>query len=207
MARTKKRRTQAERSEESSRLMLDAATQLIADQGFLRTTIPEIARKAGYSHGLVTQRFGSKSELVRMLAEEFQTLMGAERFMAVLDEHHGLEGLIAMTETYIDTLASSGPLGRAYYELFAESIVLVPEIHETFVNADRLLRAFIKRVIRAAIEAGELPRDVSVRGLASTIVAILRGVSLQWLLDPTGIQLGEVKREVRRLFEIAGRRP
>src|SRR6516162_9318788 len=104
MARTKKRRTQAERSEESSRLMLDAATQLIADQGFLRTTIPEIARKAGYSHGLVTQRFGSKSELVRTLAEEFQTLMGAERFIPALQEHHGLDGLIAMIETYIDTL-------------------------------------------------------------------------------------------------------
>jgi AcrR family transcriptional regulator len=191
------------RSERSSKRLLEAATQLIADQGYSATSIAQIAQRAGYSHGLVSQRFGSKSDLIRMLAREFQGYFATDRLEPALRERSGLDALIVVIETYLDAVAGSGTLGRAYYELFGESIVLVPAIHETFVQADRNFRDLLTNTVRAAIDAGEIPADVNVHALASVVLSIVRGTSMQWLLDGASLDLTAVKGEVRRLFERA----
>lgn len=198
-----RRRTQNERSQESTRRMLDAATELIAEQGFTRTTIPQIAKKAGYSHGLVNQRFGSKSRMIRILAAEFQNYFTIERLAPALEASGGVDSLIVTMESYIDAISQSGSLGRAYYELFGESIALVPEIHEIFVRADRDLRAMLESTIRAGISAGEVPSGVDARALAIVVTALLRGVAMQWALDARSIDVIAVKKEIRRLFELA----
>ena len=191
------------RSERSSKRLLEAATQLIADQGYSATTIAQIAQKAGYSHGLVSQRFGSKSDLIRMLAREFQNYFAIERLEPALREKSGLDTLIVMIETYLDAVAGSGTLGRAYYELFGESIVLVPEIHDTFVQADRKFRDLLTKTIRSAIRAGRIPPEVDIPALASVVLSIVRGTSMQWLLDSGSLDLSAIKAEVRRIFELA----
>jgi AcrR family transcriptional regulator len=191
------------RSERSSKRLLDAATELIAKQGYSATTIAQIAQKAGYSHGLVSQRFGSKGDLIRMLAREFQGYFAIDKLQPALKEKAGLEKLIVMIDTYLDAVAGSGTLGRAYYELFGESIVLVPEIHETFVQADRNFRDLLTKTVRSAIRLGEIPSEVEVPALASVALSIIRGTSMQWLLDGGSIDLAAIKREIRRLFEMA----
>ena len=191
------------RSERSSKHLLDAATELIAEQGYSATSIAQIAQKAGYSHGLVSQRFGSKSDLIRLLAREFQNYFAIDRLQPALKERTGLDGLIVLIETYLDTVAGSGTLGRAYYELFGESIVLVPEIHETFVRADRSFRDLLMKTVQSAIELGEIPAEVDVPSLASVVLSIVRGTSMQWLLDGGSIDLDAIKKEIRRLFERA----
>ena len=191
------------RSERSSKRLLEAATQLIADQGYSATSIAQIAQKAGYSHGLVSQRFGSKSDLIRMLAREFQSYFAIDRLEPALREKSGLETLIVMIETYLDAVAGSGTLGRAYYELFGESIVLVPEIHDTFVQADRNFRDLLTKTIRSAIHVGRIPPEVDIPALASVVLSIVRGTSMQWLLDSGSLDLSAIKAEIRRIFELA----
>src|SRR5215469_16776313 len=195
------------RSERSSKHLLDAATELIAEQGYGATSIAQIAQKAGYSHGLVSQRFGSKSDLIRLLAREFQNYFAIDRLQPALKEKAGLDGLIVLIETYLDTVAGSGTLGRAYYELFGESIVLVPEIHQTFVQADRNFRDLLMNTVRSAKESGDIPAEVNVPALASVVLSLVRGTSMQWLLDGGSIDLAAIKTETRRIFERAFARP
>ncbi len=197
------RATQAERRARSERRLLDAATQLIAEQGFSRTTLAQIGEKAGYSRGLVNERFGSKGELVRVLAGDFQQYFAHDQLAPALAHKHGLEALLVTVDTYLDSVVSSEHLGRAYYELLGESIALVPEIHATFVEADRALRDGVERTVRSAVRAGEIPRDVDTRAFAVFIVGLLRGIVLQWLLDPSGFDLAAVRVETRRTLERA----
>ena len=201
----KRPRPQAERRALSERRLLDAATHLIAEQGFSKTTLAQIGEKAGYSRGLVNERFGSKGELVKVLADEFQTYFQYERLVPALEHQHGLEALLITIDTYLDAVVKSEHLGRAYYELFGESIGLVPEIHGTFVEADQLLRAAIERTIGSAIRAGEMPSDIDAKAFAVFVVGLLRGTVMQWLLDPTGFDLGAVRGVIRRTFESAFR--
>src|SRR5438105_1028148 len=71
-ARQQPRRTQRERRELSRNRMLEAAVTLVARQGSSRTTLSEIGQRSGYTHGLVSHRFGSKGQLVRALIEKLQ---------------------------------------------------------------------------------------------------------------------------------------
>jgi AcrR family transcriptional regulator len=196
---------QAERRALSQRRLLDAATRLIAEQGFSRTTLAQIGQKAGYSRGLVNERFGSKGELVRVLADEFQTYFAHDRLEPALAGKHGLEALLITVDTYLDSVVRSEHLGRAYYELLGESIGLVPEIHATFVEADRALRAGVESTVLSALRAGEIPEDVDAKAFAVFIVGLLRGIVLQWLLDPSGFELAAVRVEIRRTLERAFR--
>src|SRR5262245_11792541 len=111
--------------------------------------------------------------------------------------------------TYLYSVLKSEHLGRAYYELLGESIGLVPEIHATFVEADRLLRAAVERTIQSGIRAGDMPSDLDAKAFAVFIVALLRGTVMQWLLDPSGFDLVAVRGVIRGTFESAflGRGP
>ena len=62
-----RRLTQAERRDRSERELIAAAIKVVADQGVAAATFEVIAGEAGFSRGLVTQRFGSKEGLTRSL--------------------------------------------------------------------------------------------------------------------------------------------
>lgn len=55
--------TQAERTERSDHLMLEAAVELILERGTRGTRLKEVGIRAGYSRGLAGQRFGSIENL------------------------------------------------------------------------------------------------------------------------------------------------
>lgn len=198
-----RRRTQQDRRERSSRRLLDAATQLIADQGFTRTSLAQIGKEAGYSRGLVNERFGSKTGLVRVLADEYRESLAVDWLEPAVAELDGLEKLIVAVETYLDAMEQSGALGRAYHELLGESLALIPEIQTTFLEAERTLRAAFQRLVEEAAHAGEIPPEVDAPALATVVVALLRGVSLQWLRDPSHVDRRAAVREIRRILELA----
>jgi AcrR family transcriptional regulator len=91
--------TQAERTDLSDRLMLDAAIKLIVERGVERTTLREVGENAGYSRGLAGHRFGNKSGLlefiVRTVGEDWLTelkrgtrgVSGYKALAAAIDEH------------------------------------------------------------------------------------------------------------------------
>jgi AcrR family transcriptional regulator len=191
------RRTQAERRALSERRLLDAAVRLIAAQGCSRTTLAQIGEKAGYSRGLVTERFGSKQGLVEVLAREIQERFALEALGPALEGRTGLRAVLIAADTYLDALERASETVRAYYVLMAESIGLVPEVRPTFVRANRDFRALVERWIEDGIEAGEIRGDVQAGAHAAVVVGALRGIALQWLVDPDGVDLSTVRDELQ----------
>ena len=61
---TQPKRTQSERSGETRQALFDATIDLLFDQGFNKTSTPEIARKARVSRGALTHHFTTKDDLV-----------------------------------------------------------------------------------------------------------------------------------------------
>jgi len=60
----RKRQTQRERVAESSRRLLEAAIEVVAEKGYERATAAEISERAGYSAPMVRTRYGSKQGLL-----------------------------------------------------------------------------------------------------------------------------------------------
>jgi AcrR family transcriptional regulator len=68
--------TQQERSSTSAVLLVAAAIELIAEQGFDKTTAAQIGERAGYSREMVRHRYGSKEQLLEwMLEHEHKQLL------------------------------------------------------------------------------------------------------------------------------------
>jgi AcrR family transcriptional regulator len=74
------RRTQAERTAETRRRILDAVVESIAEVGFQRTTATEIAKRAGVTWGAVQHHFGAKGGILEAVLEDtferFATRLG-----------------------------------------------------------------------------------------------------------------------------------
>jgi AcrR family transcriptional regulator len=180
------RRTQAERSEQSTTAILDAAADLVVEGGFATMTLAAIGDRAGYSRGLVTARFGSKGGLIDAL---IRRIVGRWSHRNVLPRTEGKPGLEA-TLIILDAIrlqAQRDVRGlRVLYALMFEAVGPDEDLRARFVSFHSTMRADIAELIRRGIEDGSVRPDVDAYIEAGMIVATLRGVGYQWLLDPDG---------------------
>jgi len=78
------RRTQAERTAETTAKLLDATAACLADLGYSGTSTTEVCRRAGVSRGAMLHHFPSKAVLVAAACDHiFQT--GVDEFRAVIE--------------------------------------------------------------------------------------------------------------------------
>ena len=88
--------------------MLDAALRLISRQGSSRTTLSQIGEASGYTHGLVSHRFGCKTELVRTLIQKLQTDF-AKSILPELKGKTGIKALKLVAEKYLRASVETDP--------------------------------------------------------------------------------------------------
>ena len=103
------RRTNQERTEESTVRLLSAAIALFAEKGYERTTAAEIGTRAGFSRNMVRDRYGSKEALLASVFDIFrQRLLPSARTERVgtgLDHVLGqLDDLLVSVEQEPETI-------------------------------------------------------------------------------------------------------
>jgi AcrR family transcriptional regulator len=194
----RRRRTQAQRRELSDQRMLDAAFKLIERQGGSRTTLVEIGELSGYSHGLVSYRFGSKGELVRAATRRLQHEF-ARMLEPALAGLHGLHALVVTAETYLRTAAASGR--NAMYVLIGEALGPLQEIRGEIAAADDNFRLSVQKLVEEGMRTGEIRSDVDPPAYAALFVGSLRGLVVQHLMKPRAFDLDQVCRELSLSIE------
>ena len=114
-----RRRTQRERTAESTRRLLDAAVELIAEKGFERTTAMEIGERAGYSRSMVRARYGSKEALLEsVLRNDYEPLMLAPE----VNGQNGLERAVAVLSRAFGVAQEQPALLRAFFTVCFETV-------------------------------------------------------------------------------------
>ena len=188
-----RRYTQVQRRALSDQRMIQAAVKLIARQGSSRTTLAEIGELAGYTYGLVTNRFGSKAALVRAVTRHIQSYFVRRTFDEVKDQS-SLGALKVLVERY---LAAPDAIGRrALYVLIGEALGPAPEIRADIAQADAGFRNNLQRYIEQGIASGEIRTDIDAAAQAALLVANLRGLSFQRLINPSAFDLKAVSAEL-----------
>ncbi len=175
--------TTQRRTEMSTRKLLEAAAELIAELGYERTTLVAIGQRAGYSHGLVTQRFGSKDGLLHALVQRMTTDWAVVHLDTELNGADGIDGVEFLLREIRDSVLRQPTLGRALYSLMFEA-VRIPALHADMVELHRELRQRVADVVEQARDRGEVRADVRPGAFAGLVVSTLRGAAYQWLLDP-----------------------
>ena len=185
-----RRRTQAERREHTETALVAAAAEIVVESGVRALTLARVGERA-YSRGIVTHHFGSKQGLVDTLAS---TIQGG--FVPGLEEMApGLERLLALVDGYLHALTTLGTANRAFLLLWAEA-ASAPELAATFRARDRGFRADLRVDLDAGVAAGEVRADADPEAVAVAIVGQLRGIGMQRLVDPGGVDTEHLRRDV-----------
>jgi AcrR family transcriptional regulator len=177
------RRSQAERRDQSERLLLAAAAELIDERGVGAATFENIGQRAGYSRGLATQKFGSKQGLIEALIAQLQGRLEDQLSARDIDALPALDAVLAFVDVFLRNLAEDGE-ARAYFILMAGAISGLSDqrapFAEVHVGVERKLEALVLR----GQQEGSIRREVDADAAALMIGSLLLGLSMQLLIDP-----------------------
>jgi len=172
------------RSERSTNALLEAASELIVEGGFAALTFAAIGERSGYSRGMVTARFGTKDGLIDALIDRIVTTWSHRNVIPHTKDSSGLDGAMTLL-TAIETQASKDPRGlQVLYSLMFEAVGSTDDMGERFAKFHEVMRADFAQFVRRGQRDGSIRRGPSPQREAELIVAGLRGIGFQWLLDP-----------------------
>lgn len=193
--------TQPERSELSTQRLIEAALSIAAKEGVSAVTFEAIGKRAGYSRGLATQKFGSKKGLVAAVINHLHELRG-ESFSELHPRGlSGLKGLIAYVEMHLAAIHGD-PEGAAYFLLLAGAVAERADTRELFAASHERAKQAMMRFMALGERDGSIrplpDREASALAVGSLIV----GIAIQSHADPA-MPFERVAAEARRGIENA----
>ena len=175
-----------ERSELSTRRLLEAAGDLIVEGGYEAMTLAAVGERAGYSRGLVTARFGSKDQLLKALVERIIDRWNHRNVLPRTEGAPGREAIVILLDAITEQVERDPTDVRVLYALMFEALRPIPELRSTFVEFHATMRADLATFVRKGLRDGSIAPGTSPTKEAALIVAGLRGIGYQWRLDPDG---------------------
>lgn len=171
----RKHRTQAERSERTRELLLDATIECLVELGYARTTVQEICQRAGLSRGAQQHHFTTKAELMTSALEHLFKRLSDEILAGTAQLPPGPERI----EASIDLLwrAYSGTLSTAAVELWVAART-DPELRRTLLPVDRALGHATLEFYRSIMDAD----DERLTTLVLLTVNLVRGLALDAMI-------------------------
>ncbi len=192
------RRTQQQRRDQAETALLNAAAELVVEQGVHALTLARVGERARYSRGLVTHYFGSKQALLQRLARATQS-----GFVPGLDGMPpGLDRLLRLIDGYIGALGQLMMPNRAFLLLWAEAAT-AEDLALIFRERDESFRADLREDVAAGIADGTIRPDVTAQETAVAVLAQLRGIGLQRLVDSPAVDTERLRRSVAEYWRRA----
>ena len=164
------------KGEAKRREILEVALELIARNGYRRSTLREIAGAVGLTNAGVLHYFGSREELFAEVLR-LRDSVGSET-MAEGDALDQLLHVIAGNQ-------SVPGLVHLYASLSAEAVDADHAAHEFFAARYETLRRHLADALGTAVADGRLRRDLDPERAARILIAVADGLQTQWLIDPT----------------------
>lgn len=180
------RRTQAERRSQAERALLDAAATLFARRGVDQTSLAHVGEQAGYSRGLVNHHFGSKAALVERLAQRSQL-----DFVSQLAEFDGdeVDALAEFARSYLAAICGHSHEARAFFVMWGAALPEEAGLQSVIAARDAQFRFGIESLVRQGQQKKTINTGIDPGGLATVVVAMLRGIAAQFLIDADSVDL------------------
>ncbi|MGW0037020.1 TetR/AcrR family transcriptional regulator [Gordonia sp. NPDC003376] len=99
-----------------------ATLHTLAELGYARTSLREIAQNSEYSHGVLHYYFSDKLDLIAHAVRQYEAVC-VTRYDDVVDTATGAEELRkTFGDTYFGTLVADAPIHRLWYDLRNQSL-------------------------------------------------------------------------------------
>ena len=157
---------------ERRRTILDTALEVFAESGFRGASIREIASRVGMTDTGVLHHFGGKGNLLLEVVKQKED----EDAGALRDPY--LRDLVAKNGTRSGTV-------RLFTTLSAEATDADHPAHDHFVDRYERVRAIATERLAKQSAEGLIPPTIDPEIAARLMLAVMDGLQIQWLLDPS----------------------
>lgn len=183
--------------------IVDCAIDTIAELGFARASVDQIAKRAGVSKGVITYHFPNKEEIVDAIVEKVVTAGRAYMEPRIVAETSAAGRLRAYIESDLEFIDAHRKALIALVEIAMNarradgSLVIGPEsLAQRAANLEDLLRA--------GQRSGEF-RRFNTRVMALTIIQAIDAVPALLLREPS-LDVKLHARELATVFALATRK-
>lgn len=168
------RRSQAERREQTQRLLLSAARRQFAEKGYAETSTPDIVAAAGVTRGALYHHYADKLALFAAVVEDEHLLMAmAINAASASDDEPGpIRALMAGCDAFLDAMQDPGR--RRILLVDAPAVLGRAAVDD--IDARHGMQTLVQG-LRDAMEAGAL-RKLPVEALAHLFSALFDRAAL-----------------------------
>jgi len=155
----------------------EAALQTLAELGYARTSLREIAQNSEFSHGVLHYYFSDKVDLILCSVRQYKARC-VTRYDEVTEGARTLDELMdGFVDALGETVRSEAPLHRLWYDLRSQAL-FEPAFRTDVAELDKSLEQMIWRIMSRFSELAGKPLEV----LPAVIYAMLDGLFQQCLL-------------------------
>lgn len=163
--------------------ILRRAVVVFAESGYRGGSLKEIANGVGLTQAGLLHHFRSKEQLLAAVLDARDT-EDLER----LGDQRGWAFLRAVTELIRHNATAPG-LVQLYATLSGEAVAEDHPAHGFFADRYRRIRGLTADALTAAQADGHIAADVDVQTAAVSMIALMDGLQIQWLLDRDTIDM------------------
>ena len=176
--------------------IVESATELFSRAGYRNATILEIAEHAGISRTGLLHHFASKEALLEAVLMK-RDLDDEANFGVTDDPLGGLQRLVRLAQHN----AGVRHIVSLFAVLSAEAGDPDHPAHDYFVRRYAATQVSFRDSLQFALDAGILVPDVDVDHEARTLIALMDGLQIQWLIAPDAVDMaGELRTELQKLL-------
>jgi AcrR family transcriptional regulator len=195
-----KTRGEYAKSAERRQQIVEAAVEVFSAAGYRKGSLRDVAAKAGLSQAGLLHHYPSKEHLLEAVLtwrdEVSREMMGGEPLPEGIDL---LRALVAVAEYN----ASTPELVELHVIVSAEGTAADHPLRDYFVSRYADLFELVRRAFERAAVEGQLRRDVDCTSAARTLVALMDGLQLQWLLDRDHVDMaGDLQHYLQSLLTV-----
>ncbi|QFU86843.1 TetR family transcriptional regulator [Amycolatopsis sp. YIM 10] len=185
----------AETSQESRRLLIEAAATAFANRGYRQTTVADIADLAGISRGSIPWHFGNKEGLLLAVVEHAFDLVARNTAEPRRPGPDGLRDLTDQSAAFVRQ-----PITKLMISLLGDAMDQESPVHDRYVELHRAMRAHIAAWAEQPYEGYRLPDGVTPEDIGLVVLGATMGIHQQWRLAPDRVDLDRAFDTLRRLL-------
>lgn len=176
-------RPRGSRSGQTRASLLEVAGEVFAESGFRGSSLSTVAARAGLTQAGLLHHFGSKADLLAAVLEHRD-----EVDLATLDSLPTCQPGFDAVATIIEITAfniTRPEIVRLFATMSAEALDPEHPAHAWLGRHFDRARLRFREQLREGIAAGTVRPDAPVEALTAALIAVMDGLQIQWLLDPS----------------------
>jgi AcrR family transcriptional regulator len=178
---------------------VDAAVEVFSSGGYRKGSLRDVADKVGLSQAGLLHHFPSKEHLLEAVLTWRDGVTATQMGEPLPQGVDFLRALVRAAEYN----ATTPELVEFHVIVSAEGTSADHPVRGYFVDRYASVLGLTRAAFERAADEGQLRPGTDCASAARTLIALMDGLQIQWLLDPEGVDMaGDMRRYLRSLLTV-----